>query len=93
MLRKLGFFLLIFLLIAKVVGVAMRGPSPIVLDARMYWQLGGLVGDGIRRTCSRGGASGGSNRRPARSTPKRNPKYRGRDSSHRRPTIHLGARR
>ncbi|WP_145220085.1 glycosyltransferase family 39 protein [Planctomycetes bacterium TBK1r] len=44
--RKIGFFLLLGLLIAKVVGVVMRGPSPMVLDARFYWELGGLVADG-----------------------------------------------
>lgn len=46
MLRKLVFFLLIGLLVAKVVGVVMRGPSPLVLDAGQYWELGGLVADG-----------------------------------------------
>ncbi|WP_145391068.1 ArnT family glycosyltransferase [Stieleria neptunia] len=38
--------MLIGLLIAKVVGVVMRGPSPMVLDAGFYWELGGLVADG-----------------------------------------------
>ena len=38
--------MLLGLLIAKVVGVVMRGPSPMVLDARFYWELGGLVADG-----------------------------------------------
>ncbi|WP_147871458.1 ArnT family glycosyltransferase [Stieleria maiorica] len=44
--RKLAFTLLVFLLIAKVVGVVLRGPSPLVLDAAGYWELGGLVAEG-----------------------------------------------
>ncbi|WP_182868924.1 ArnT family glycosyltransferase [Rhodopirellula sp. JC639] len=44
--RKLAFTLLVFLLIAKVVSVVMRGPSPLVLDAAGYWELGGLVAEG-----------------------------------------------
>ena len=30
----------------KVIGVILRGPSPLVLDAGTYWELGGLVADG-----------------------------------------------
>ena len=44
--RKLGLSILISLLLLKVIGVVMRGPSPIVLDAKGYWELGGLVADG-----------------------------------------------
>lgn len=46
MLRQFGLSLLIVLLIMKVIGVIARGPSPLVLDAREYWDLGGLVATG-----------------------------------------------
>ena len=46
LLPRLGFSLLVLLLIAKVVGVLLRGPSPMILDAAFYWELGGLVADG-----------------------------------------------
>ena len=46
MLRKIGCPLLIVLLITKVVGVIMRGPSPLVWDASYYWELGELVAGG-----------------------------------------------
>lgn len=46
LLRKIGFSLLVVLLVAKVAGVILRGPSPLVLDAGYYWELGGLVSQG-----------------------------------------------
>jgi hypothetical protein len=46
LLRKFAFSLLVLLLITKVVAVIMRGPSPLVLDAAAYWDLGGLVSQG-----------------------------------------------
>ncbi|MCO8124209.1 glycosyltransferase family 39 protein [Stieleria sp. TO1_6] len=44
--RKWGLILLVGLLVVKVAGVIARGPSPIVLDAAGYWELGGLVSGG-----------------------------------------------
>jgi hypothetical protein len=46
LLRKTGYSLIVILLIIKVVGVILRGPSPMVFDAGYYWELGGLVADG-----------------------------------------------
>ncbi len=46
MLRPFVLTLLILLLIAKVIGVTARGPSPLVLDAGHYWELGGRVARG-----------------------------------------------
>lgn len=46
LLPRIGFSVLVILLITKVVGVVMRGPSPMVLDAGFYWELGGSVADG-----------------------------------------------
>lgn len=46
LLPKIGFSLLVVLLVTKVVGVIMRGPSPLVFDAGQYWDLGGLVSGG-----------------------------------------------
>ncbi|MCA9137303.1 MAG: glycosyltransferase family 39 protein [Planctomycetales bacterium] len=46
MLPRIGFSVLVVLLVTKVIGVIMRGPSPMVLDAGFYWELGGSVADG-----------------------------------------------
>jgi hypothetical protein len=46
LLRRFVLTLLVVLLIAKVIGVVARGPSPLVLDAGHYWELGGRVAQG-----------------------------------------------
>lgn len=43
---SLAWLLVIGLLIGKLVGVVLRGPSVIEMDASYYWDLGGLVQDG-----------------------------------------------
>lgn len=44
--RRLLIGFILILLVAKVIGVVARGPSPIVLDASGYWDLGQLVSQG-----------------------------------------------
>ena len=44
--RRYVWLLILALLIAKVAGVVARGPSPIVMDAKGYWELGEMAAGG-----------------------------------------------